>query len=248
MTFSELYATALDAQLGTDQTQLFTTAKRKQAIRDGERAFIRETGCTKRYGSISIVDGTGEYDVEATLTTFVKLAGHPSVRIAESGGTTRYIEGIENFPQTSKDQLSWQEPSWRATDAGTPVTWYLERDGGSLYFGLHPAPDVAVGDTWTLLLPYVGRPDTLTNDSDVPFSFSANAMTSLEDYHQALVHYAAAQLEPLRKNYDAVTYQMKLFASFVNRYKIEQGASQPPHIQLERNYFKRNVVLTDPRR
>ena len=65
MTFLELYGTELDRELGTvDRTQRFTTARRQAAINAAQVEFVKRTECLTRSVSISLVDGTREYDLE----------------------------------------------------------------------------------------------------------------------------------------------------------------------------------------
>lgn len=252
MTFAELYGTALDTELASaDTSQLFTTARRKQAIRDGELAFIRETHATLKTGTIAISDGTSEYSLGTAFSDFLWLSPDekPSIKIVDADGNIRYLQGRDDFPQTTTALLNTHEPSWRGDTAGVPMKWYQRLQGGVVYLGCWPPPDVGAGETWTWLVPYVAKPDTLTNDSDTPFSFSAVAIAGLDAFHQALAHYAAARLEPLRKNYDGVKYQMGLFTSYVNRFKGIKADEQPRQIQLANNYFgSRSSRGEDPRR
>lgn len=254
MTFLDLYGEALDLQLAsTDRTQLFTIVRRKKAVNDAVEAFIRETGATKRYGAISIVDGTGEYDLEAEIPDYIRLAEPPSIRIVTPTSTPgidsiRYIQGRDQFPQATPDRLDWENPGWQGQDPGIPSCWYLKTDGGAKYLGCWLKPDVGLSETWTWRVPYVARPADMTGEAEIPFTFSSNVMATLEDYHQGLVHYAAALLEPARKNYDGVKYQMGLFASYVNRYKGLTADEQPGQVQLVRNYFRSRNVADDPRR
>ena len=251
MTFDELYGTALDKELSSsDTTQLFTTERRKQAIRDAELAFIRETDATLKYGTIAIVDGTSEYNLGSNFTDYLWLMKDekPSIKILESGGTVRWLQG-RDLPQTTTANLNVMEPGWRNDSAGVPMKQYLRNVGGIRYIGCWPAPDVGTGETWSWLVPYVAKPDTLTDDTDEPFSFSGTPLPGLDAFHQALVHYAAAQLEPLRKNYDGVKYQMGIFGSYVNRFKGVKADEQPGTIQLAHSYLGyRSGRGEDPRR
>lgn len=256
-TFLDLYTTKLDAELSSSSTELFTTAKRKQAIRDAELAFIRETNATLKTGIITISDGTSEYSLGSTteivpglFDDFLWLSDteKPSIKIQESGGTVRYLQG-RDFQQTTTARLNDEEPGWRGTDPGVPMVWYQRVQAGVRYLGCWPAPDVGAGETWTWLVPYVAKPDTLTDDTDIPFSFDDVAMPGLEPFHQALAHYAAAQLEPLRKNYDAVRYQMGLFAGYVNRFKGIKADEHPGVITMATSYLgNRRSRGEDPRR
>lgn len=249
MTFLQLWDDALDIELATDDTtQLFTTARRKKAINDAVEAFVRMTDCFRRIGSIPIVDETGTYDLEATLTDFIRLYGEPSVKIVD-GSTTRWIQG-KDLPRRDVEELDVEEPGWRAADAGTPASWYLEQDGGQTLLGLHPAPDFD-GDTATIRVPYVAKPADMTQVADEPFTLSANVLIQLRPYHQGLVHYAAAMLEPLRKNYSGAQRQMVLFNGYVAMYLEDERSNGPDQIGLARNYFGesiRTALPVDPRR
>lgn len=237
MTFLELYGTALDNELSSeDRTSLFTTAKRKQAINDAVERFIQLTDCTKTKGNISIVDGTQEYDLEVAFTGYIKLAGPPSIKIVE-GSTTRYIEGKLEFPQRTVEWLDREEPGWRAYAAGTPTCWYLDDDGGETNVGLVPAPDVGSGETWTLIVPYVARPTAMSADGDEPFTISSNVIKRLVPFHYGLVHYAAAKLESLRKNLTGRTYQEQQFAGYVADYLKSAESQRPREVTFARNYL-----------
>jgi len=236
LVFSDLYGSRLNTELSSeDTTQLFTTVLRKKAINDAQDAFVRMTACTKRYASIAIVDGTQEYDLEA-LTDYIRQLGPPSVKVVKAGASDRYIQG-EAFPRRDPEWLDRLEPGWRAASAGTPCAWYIREDGGSTYVGLHPKPDVGSGETWTLIQPYLADPADLTADGDEPFTISSAIVARLRPFHQALVHYAAAMLEPLRKNYSGYDRQMKLFAGYVANYIAQHTEDAPAQITLRRDYY-----------
>jgi hypothetical protein len=240
MTFLELYSTELSRELASsDTTILFTTTRRKKAINDAMKAFIRLTACTRRYGSLTIVDGTAEYDLETLPADFNGLAGPPSLKIVGTS-STRYIQGPD-LPRRDPEWLDRESPNWRAASAGTPRCWYLRDDGSVTYLGFNPAPDVGVGETWTVVLPYIAEPTACTSDSVAPFIIATFPVTRLEPYHMALVHYAAALLEPLRKNYAAVTRQMQLFAGYVAQYLQDQRVDGPDDITIQRNYLQEAV-------
>lgn len=248
MTFSDLYSTRLNIELGSEDVVLFTTVLRKQAVNDAQAAFVRLTGCTKRYANISISDGTQEYDLEA-VTDYIRQLGSPSIKIAESGVTDTYIQGHEAFPRRDPEWLDQTEPGWRSASAGTPHCWYIREDGGSTYIGLHAKPDVGSGETWTLITPYLADPAAMTATTDVPFTFSSSPILRLYPYHQALVHYAAAVLEPLRKNYSGYDRQMKLFSGYVANYVAQHTEDALTQITLRRDYYGESMApVQDPRR
>jgi hypothetical protein len=247
MTFTQLYGTHLDIELATaDRTQLFTTARRKQAVNDGMNAFVRQTGCVKRYGSIALVDSTEEYNVYTTLTDWIRLAAAPSISIT-SGSTVRYYQGRDDFPRRDPEELDLLEPGWRASSDATPRGWYFRENGGTKLLGVYPPPDITGSDTWAWIVPYIAKPTVLSADGDVPFTISAAVSLQLEPYHQALVHYAAAQLEPLRKNYAAATRQMELYAAYITEYKTQQQHDGPDQVLLLKDYYRPHTRARDPR-
>lgn len=246
MTFLQLYGEKLSIELASsDTTILFTTARRKAAVNEAQDAFARMTGCTKRYGSIAVVDGTAEYDLE-TITDYIRLAGAPSIKIVGTSDT-RYIQGPDDFPRRDVEELDRTDPSWRAASDGTPSAWYIKEDGGATYFGLNPAPDVTVGDTWTIIVPYVADPADMSLDAAVPFTFSSNSLLRLVPYHQALAHYAAGLLEPLRKNYTGVTRQMQIYSGYVAQYLQQQREDGRDQLIDIRDYFGESHRGSRPR-
>lgn len=249
LTFLQLYDDLLDIELGTtDQTQLFLTTLRKNAVNEAMKAFVRLTKCTKRYGEISITDGLQEYDLESNLTDYLRRMGPPSVKIV-AGSTTRYLQGEFDLPRRDVEQLDSDEPGWRAATPGTPHCWYLKDDGGGVIVGLHPAPDVAASETWTLLVPYLATPAVMVDDADYPFVINGDALRRLNPFHKALVHHAAGALEPLRKNYSAYDRQMKIFTGYVANYLGDRSEDQSNQIQLVRSYYgETNPRVLDPRR
>lgn len=248
MDFSQLYGTKLDIELASaDRTQLFTTERRKEAINDAMLAFVRQTGCTKKYGEIDITDSTEEYNVYDSFTDWIRHMGNPSIRVT-SGSNIRYYQG-RDFPRRSKEELDRLEPSWRSASDATPAAWYLEPNGGELLLGVYPPPDITAGDTWDWIVPYLAKPTTMSLDAAVPFTVGGEVILSLEPYHQGLVHYAAAQLEPLRKNYSGSERQMKLYTSYVAQYLQQQRQDGPDQITMVRSYYgDTQSRAMDPRR
>lgn len=254
MTFLQLWDDALDIELASaDTSQLFTTARRKKAVNDAVGAFVRMTDCVTRIGSIAIVDETATYDLETTLTDYIRLYGSPSIKIVEADVDDRYIQGDDDFPRRDVEQLDADEPGWRATDAGTPSRWLLEDDAGASNIILNPPPDVGSGETWTIRVPYVALPPDMTADGHLPFSVPVGTTTKirLQPYHQGLAHYAAALLEPLRKNYAGAQRQMTLFNGYVAMYLQDERVNGPDQITVVRDYFSESIRTTlpvDPRR
>lgn len=248
MTFLELFGSYLDTELGTeDRTQRFTTVKRKLFINEGQRVFNEQTGCFVKRFAIPLVDGTAEYNIEGTgiITTGDYL--RPSKTTAtlkqyDGTGTAlsdyRYGEGPE-LPYITEEALNQTRGGWRAETAATPTAWTLRADGASQYVVLVPPPDVPTAETWTLLWPYVAQPADMTADADEPYQVAGSVRTSLRPYHRGILHYAAAQLEKLRKNYEASDRQLKFFAAAVAKYHADQQRPTGSAIRLAQNYRSR---------
>jgi hypothetical protein len=250
--FLDLYGAALDTELGTaDRSQAFTTTKRKDAVNAAQLRFVALTDCLKRYATISITDAVGEYDLEAAISDYIRLQGDPSIKIV-NGSNTTWIQGHDAFPPRDPEELDAFEPGWRAAPDGRPSFWYLRDNGGQALLGVNPAPDIAAGETWSWLVPYTPRPVNMSADGDQPFTTTGSAPRRLETYHQALAHYAASLLEPLRKNYAAVTRQQNIFSGYVAQYLQNVTLSGRDQIGLMRDYMGEGITsgmrATDPRR
>lgn len=253
MTFDLLYGQQLDIELGSaDRTQLFTTARRKKATNDAMHNFERATSCTPVFGTIALVSGTAEYDLLSNFSNYISLHDReePSIKRV-NGSTVTYIQG-DSLPRRTPHMLDTQSPGWRADAKGTPTGWYLRDDNGKSYVGLDPAPDpTAFGETWTLLVPYLANSTDMSLDADKPFTVGGNTFDRLAPYHQGLVHYAAALLEPLRKNYSAAQRQMGLYAGYVAQFETKKRKDGPSTIRMKRTYLRdsgRPMRAVDPHR
>lgn len=237
MQFSELYGTRLDTELGSDdRSRLFTLTRRKAAINDGVQEFARLTECYTKLASIAIVDGTAEYDL-LTVTDFDHLSGQgPALKMVDADSNETWLAGRDDFPQRSVAWLDAEDPGWQQASDAAPSCWYLRRDGGHVYLGLYPGPDVPTGETWTLQVPYVAIPGTLSADADEPYTSGSDVRIDLRPYHLALVYWAAAQLEKLRKDFGAVKREEELFAREVARYFQAQRQKHGQHVVFARNY------------
>jgi hypothetical protein len=251
MTFLELYGTELDRELGNSSNQLFTVARRKAAINAAQLEFVKRTECLQRQTTITIVDGTQEYDLDAIANAdFGWIAAQgPSIAIT-SGTTVRYLEG-DALIETTVGRLNVEQPGWRAVSAGTPTQYYVRPDGGSLYLGFHPKPDIVGTETWAVLLPYVAVPADMSLDADQPFTISSNPIKALRFYHRALVHYAAYDLEKLRKEVARSAGQLQLFELQIQQYIAGQKPKQGSVVRMAMDYraVGRNAkpVRFDPR-
>lgn len=246
--FSALYGDALDTELGTaDSTQLFTTARRKAAINEGQRQFVGLTECVVRRSSVTVSSSAREFNLNSTAILpgssngkFLRVskAGPVYLTYDTAGTQQTVIAGDEDFPQRDEAWLDAAEPGWRSTNTGTPSAWYLRPDGGSMFFGLNCPADVSTSETAELLIPYVVRPSSMTADTHVPFRFSTLSRTDLDEFEQALVHYAAHKLEKLRKDTDASQQQLQAFLGYVQRYVATFRPKGMRTLRTARNYFQ----------
>lgn len=223
--FQTLYDDRLHIELGTNDTSvLFTGARRKAAINEGYRQFADLTECLTRQSTIAVSTSAQEYNLNATTVIpggdFLRVASQqPIFQVNDSNGVLLTLQG-DDFPQVSIPYLDHAEPTWRSTVTVTaPEGWYLREDGGALYFGLKNRIDLAnSSQVAKVVLPYVSKPSSMTSDTDVPFTVGGLTRNDLQPYHQAIVHYAAYDLEKLRKDPDASGKQLKAFQGYVQRY------------------------------
>lgn len=251
MTFSHGYSSALDLELGTDDsTRLFLTARRKSAFNEGIEQFADLTECFTRQSTVTSSHGVAEYNLLSTVNVpggdFVRLSKQrPEYQLLSSGSTKTitYVSG-EKFERRDVEWLNQYEPSWRQSTAGTPRFYYERMDGGRRLFGLYPPPEIKTSQTAKVVLPYVAKPPVLTSDTEVPFSVASTAIgastgirTDLEGYHHAIVHYAAHKLEKLRANTDGSQSQLQIFLGWVSRYLGDQTPKGGQTLKLKRSYF-----------
>jgi len=249
MTFSQLYGAQLDIELASQDgglvsgasNNLFTRLRRKKAINDAMHNFERIANLTPILGSIPLVDGTAEYDLFANFPDYLSLEERrePAIKRVTTSGAVSYIEG-DSFSRRSPTWLDRATPGWQADPKGTPSAWYLRDDSGTTWLGVDPAPNpAAVAETWTLVVPYLASSRDLIADTDVPFtSLSGVPALRLVPYHQALVHYAAGLLEPLRKNYAGAQRQMGLYAGYIAQYETKKRKDGPSQITMRRSYLR----------
>jgi hypothetical protein len=249
--FGHLYSSALDIELGTDDsTRLFTTARRKNAIQQGCEQFADLTECFQRQSTVVSSHGVGEYNLLSTVNIsggdYVRPSKQlPEYQITSSGssGITTYISG-EAFERRDVQWLNQYEPGWRQSTAGTPRFYYEREDGGRRFLGLYPPPDIGTSETAKVIWPYVAAPPVMTSDTDVPFTIQSTASgpstgirTDLDLYHQAAVHYAAHTLEKLRINTEASQMHLQVFLGWVQRYLGSKTPKGGQTVKFARSYF-----------
>lgn len=244
--FSSLYGARLDRELGTDDsTVLFLTSRRKAAINEAQAEFADLTECLARQSTVTITAGTAEYNLNssAVLDSFVRLSKEQvQYRYTDTSGITVVIAGDE-LPRRDVEWLNRMVPGWQSsTDASsvtrTPQYYYLRADGGNLYLGLYPKPGLSSNATADLVVPYIAAPAPLTSDTAEPFTVNSSVRTDLRIYHQALVHYAAHQLEKLRRDEQASDRQLQRFIAYVQRYTQALRRKGGSVVTYARNYFR----------
>jgi hypothetical protein len=257
--FSTLFTRFLDQELGTDDsTVLFTTARRKSVINDGQKEFADLTECLVRESTIAVTGGTAEYDLNSTATipngdfSRVTVQG-PTFVYADASSNVTYLAG-DDFPRRDIVWLDRYEPGWRESSVTSSVQqmpryWYLRPDGARLWFGMVPTPCTGSSATAKVLVPYVLYPDPLTSDTQHPFAVTSaqNARLDLRAYHKALAHYGAHDLEKLRRDDMASDRQLQKFMGYVSRYLQAMRRKGGLTLTYARSYFKRKTDVSDPR-
>lgn len=255
MIFSHLYSSALDAELGTDDsTRLFTTARRKNAINEALLQWADQTACLMRESTFSCSNGIAEYNLLSTANLSPGNAGDflrfgsqmPEYRLVSSGSTasTQFIAG-DQLPRRDIDWLNQNDPGWRGSTGGTPSGFYVRPSGNGYWLGLTPPPRIGSSEAGSVRLPYIAKPAVMTSDTEVPFTQNHGVGSGvvytrpdLEPYHQGLVHYAAYLLEKLRVNLEGAQIQLQLFQQYVARYVRASEPVGPRTIRTARNYWQ----------
>ena len=245
MNFGQQYGARLDEELGTnDSTNLFTTARRQFGVNEGIRQFADLTKCFTKESTITSSNAVGEYDLNSTVNIaaadFVELSQQlPEYRRTSSGssGSTAYTAGAD-LRRTTVQWLDQYESGWRNSTGGTPRYYYVRRQGGQRLIGMYPPPRLTSSQTGRIRLPFVARPSSLTNDTQVMFKDSSIATRNdFEPYHMAPVHYAAYQLNKLRVEKDESASQLQAFMAYVQRFLGAQTPKGGQMVKVARSYF-----------
>lgn len=247
--FSSLYGSRLDRELGSaDSTQLFTTARRKAAINEGIQQFADLTECYQSFDSVAIQSGTATIGLSTAVgaTDLTRMAAEgPIVTHTDTAGNVLVIGG-DDLPRVDRAWLTRYRPGWQHSTVSTsvvqlPTAYYVAQEDGQLLLGLHPVPSKgSTGATMTVRIPFIARPQSLTQDTDEPFKDGDGfTRADLRIYHQAVVHYAAAQLEKYRRDTQAAADQMQAFMGYVQRYIGASKRKGGQAIALATNYFRR---------
>ena len=246
--FSSLYTTRLDRELGTDDsTVLFTTARRKAAINEGVQEFATLTGALTRWAAIAVVNGQAEYDLNSTAYIaagdFGGFAKEPVEYIYTDTAGNQSIFSGPTLPRRDVPWLDQYRSSWPlSTQASSivqhPQLHYVRIDGAEYNLGFSPYPSAGAG-TAVIGVPYIADAPVLTSDTEQPYTFSSAVRQDLTPYHQGAVHYAAHQLEKLRRDDQASDRQLQKFLGYVQRCLQDMKARGPKAVRQARNYFSR---------
>jgi hypothetical protein len=258
--FSSLYGTRLDRELGTDDsTVLFTTTRRKSAINEAQEAFAELTECLQRTSSITITGGVAEYDLTQSTVIpggdFIRLSKEQvQVRYTDAAGAVTVYAG-DNLQRREIEWLNVYVPGWQVSTVASslqqvPTTYYERTDGGARLLGFYPTPSTGSSAAMDALVPYIARPTPMTSDTNEPFQVSGAVRTDLRPYHQALVHYAAHQLEKLRRDPQASELQLQKFLGYIARFQAQARVKGGKALTFARSYFRPRTTQTDgdPRR
>lgn len=254
--FSSLYTGRLDRELGTDDsTVLFTTARRKAAINEAQYEFAELTECLQRTSTVAIVAGTAEYDLNANSTDFIRFTKEqPAYYYTDASGNQTVYSG-DDLPRREVEWLNRYEPGWKLSTlassvAQVPQVYYERTDGSQRLLGFWPTPGIESSGSAKVVYAYLANPVPLTSDTQEPFFVGSGYRTDLRPFHQALVHFAASQLEKLRKDDQASDRQLQKFLGYVQRFLGNNRVKNGTTLTSARRYFtfrRFASVAKDPR-
>ena len=248
--FSSLYTSYLTTELGTDDsTTLFTTARRKQAVKDGIAQFADLTECCVRRADIVVTSTASEYDLNAlTNADFARLAAGQSVAFTytDASSNVTVLAGRVDLPQRTVAYLDNYEPGWRHASASSvqqlPRAFYLRPDGAALWLGLTPPPSSGSSASMGVSVPYVPYiSSSQVSTTSEPWTFNSSARIDLRPFFLAPVHYAAHQLEKLRRDDQASDRQLQKFLGYVARYTQQLRQKGGSVLTYARTYFRRGI-------
>ncbi|MFO7303867.1 MAG: hypothetical protein DIU54_015795 [Acidobacteriota bacterium] len=239
MTFLELYGDQLDTILGSaDRTQLFTTARRKAAINEAQKEFVRQTECLTSDEPIALVDGTRAYAIfdASSDDWWLARAGHT---LSLNDGTTTRVVGEPEFRIHDEAWLDRHRPGWRNSDVtGQPTAACVRYLDQAAELVLDVIPDIPAGHTWTVTLRTVIAPPDMTDDGDGPFGVSASGAGPFEPWHLALAYYAASKLELLRRDATASREHREVFGAYVADFLAKRRTQEPRSVSYVHDYYR----------
>jgi hypothetical protein len=186
-----------------------------------------------------------------TLTRFMNWTDvGPEFRYTDASSALTVLAG-EELPQRTINWLNRYEPGWQvSTVASTvrqlPQYWYERITAGRRLFGLWPTPSTGSSASAVIVLNFAAQPIAMAADTDEPFQDTTSSNSTirydLQPYHQALVHYAAHQLEKYRRDGAASQSQFQMFLAYVRDFIRDHGRVRGgTHLTTSRNYFRRRA-------
>lgn len=258
--FSSLYGSRLDRELGTDDsTVLFTSSRRKAAINEAQTEFADLTECLQRTAVVTLTGGTAEYDLNSTTVIpggdFARFSAEQvQFRYTDASSIVTVLAG-DDLPRRDVDWLNRYEPGWQVSTVASsqqqmPQCYYERYDGGARYLGFWPTPSTGSSASMVAHVPYVAVPTALASDTAEPFTVNSSVRIDLRPSHPALVHYAAHQLEKLRRDDQASDRQLQKFVGYVERFKQNARRKGGSMLTYAKAYFRvrHSDRGTDPRR
>ena len=247
--FSSLYSGRLDRELGTDDASvLFTTARRKAAVNEGIQEFAKLTDCFQKTSTLTITGGTSEYDLDSLISDYARFSKEQVRFIYTDASSDVTVLAGDDLVRRDVEWLNryragWQNDTTASSVMQLPEVYYERVDGGSRYLGLVPTPCTGSSASAVLVVPYIAQPAVLSSDTSEPYSNRGD----LRPYHQAMVHYAASQLEKLRRDDQASDRQMQKFMGYVMQYLESLRKRGGQSLTFARTYFKNHSAVKDPR-
>jgi hypothetical protein len=238
MTFADLYGEALNHELGSaDTTQLFTTVRRKYAINRAHKEFARLGKVSlARDLVIPLISGVvNTYNLDtASANRFVAFGRAPLRLVVTTIATGKGHN--ETLTLRSSAYMDEAQAGWRsATNLGHPDTVVYEPIDGINYLFVIPFPVIPATETWGLNVPYAANAADMVGDTDLPF----DGRPDTEPFHWALAHFAAAQLERLRKDPDAEKNQIAKFGAYIEDWNAKSIRPPGAHkrVLMQRDYI-----------
>lgn len=241
--FSKLTNDWLNQELHTDDTVLFTTARRNQAVNDGMDEFLDYTECVIRVSSVTVSCNVTLYDcLDSTVfgsSDFLRLSARQvEYHFTDSNGTLTQLSG-DSFQRRDIEWLNKYESGWRqSTTPQTPTYYYVKEDDGLYQIGLWPPPDVGSSETARLVVPYIPQLPAMTSTGEEPFTLSSRVRVDLRPFHRALTHYAAYLLEKLRGDDQASDRQYAHFLNYVEKYTNHSRPKGENFVTMAKSYLR----------
>ena len=203
--------------------------------------------------SLTITGGTAEYNLLSTSLVpegdYQRLSKEQvRVHYTDAAGITTVLTG-DDLIRRDVEWLNRYVPSWahdtHASSLQQLPQYYYERfEGGARYLGLVPTPCTGSSASMVAYVPYVAAPPLLTSDTAEPF----NGRTDLRPYHQAVVHYAASQLEKLRRDDAASDRQLQKFLAYAQQWLQSLRKRGGTSLTFARTYLRTQNRAEESRR